>query len=121
MINAAFIQVAQEISRTIIVVMIDSKRVRPLERTAEVMTEDRDLWVVPRYEKLHLINILSLQRQLAALEARVIATANCEGHMEYGNGCPASCTPQADPLPELQKVLRAYGTSADSFHETRLI
>lgn len=95
--------------------MNDSMRILPLSRTAEVMTEDSDLWVVPRYEKLHLINILALERQLAALQSRLASTLKCEAHEDKGQGCSPSCLPRIDVLPQLQSTLKAYGNLANCF------
>ena len=89
--------------------MDSTQPILPLERTAEVMTQDNDLWVVPRYEKLHLVNILALERQLSALESRMTATINCEVHRDKGQRCSPSCSPEIDLLPELQRTIKAYG------------
>ena len=101
--------------------MNNSKRLLLLKRSAEVMTHDRDLWVVPRYEELHLINILALERQLSALESRMSATLGCEVHRNRGQACLPLCNPEIDLLPELQRMVKAYGNPADRFYKRQLM
>lgn len=101
--------------------MNNSKHLFLLKRSAEVMSLDRNLWVVPRYEELHLTNILALKRQLSALESRMTATLRCEVHRNRGQACLPSCNPETDLLPELQRMVKAYGNPADRFYKRRLM
>ena len=92
--------------------MDNSEQILPLRRTADEMLLDSDLWVVPRYEELHLINILALQRRLSAFEHQANTLYECEVRQNNGQECPPSCSHhQSNFFPELQQTLKAYGNS----------
>lgn len=92
-----------------------------IQRTAQVMTTDSDLWVVPRYEKLHLINILALQQQLSSLEGRIQGAAKCEYQRHKPQDCSSSCAVPNDVLLELQTTIKAFGKPINLSQDAPLI
>lgn len=89
--------------------MENPKRMASLKDIAKVMTTDSDLWVMPRYEELHLINILALEQRLSTLGKRLEAAVKCESHQDMTQRCSPSCVLPEDVLPDLQSTIKAFG------------
>jgi hypothetical protein len=51
-------------------------RCRELFEIANLYSQDADLWVFRRFDRLHLFNILHLQRRLTQLEADLLRLGN---------------------------------------------
>ncbi|KAH7388837.1 hypothetical protein BKA66DRAFT_569151 [Pyrenochaeta sp. MPI-SDFR-AT-0127] len=87
-----------------------------LNNTAGLMTQDRDLWITSRYERLHLINILAIQQRLSALESEIDGIVKYEKCFTDGEECgsPLPSERSEEILDEVQKTTKAYGDAIAS-------
>jgi hypothetical protein len=87
-----------------------------LDYSAKWMYKDPDLWVFRRFGRLHLFNVLCLQRRLTELEERV---RRCmweneeEGYQTLSDDQKVVQT----LLPDIQRTLKDYGMSAVPSYE----
>jgi hypothetical protein len=76
-------------------------------QTADFMSFDHDLWLCPRFEKLHVFNIMALQDRLSKLEKKLIAS--------YSNEEPAGTEswPNDDVqlVKDIRETIKAYGSA----------
>ena len=76
--------------------------VAPQKRLARYMSDDTDLWIFQRFDRLHLFSILYLQQKLANLEERLDQVVP-EGEWECD-------LPEFERLmPEIETTLQKYG------------
>ncbi|OCK85226.1 hypothetical protein K432DRAFT_421928 [Lepidopterella palustris CBS 459.81] len=82
-----------------------------LSENANWMTQDRDLWLFRRYEKLHIFNILSLQQRLATLEQQLERNVDAEWRGEGEQRAAVGCLPKSQDnalVTEIQTAVKAY-------------
>jgi hypothetical protein len=79
--------------------MMKHKEIRQLDSIARFMTGDNDLWVANGFERLHIINILAIQKRMIALEEEL---NQYNEHKQYLNGHRAN-----DPNPRDSQDLLA--------------
>ncbi|KAH8725999.1 hypothetical protein GQ44DRAFT_795282 [Phaeosphaeriaceae sp. PMI808] len=90
-----------------------------LKKIASLMTTDSDLWVVPRYERLHLINILAIQRQMSALERDVEDAADYENRRNRTQVCSSPTSSSEEVLSKLQDTIKKYDDAILAFAAIR--
>jgi hypothetical protein len=76
-------------------------------KAAEFMSEDKDLWLCPRFDKLHMFNIMALQDRLSKLEMELIDGYSKEEPML------TEPWPQADVtlVTNIRETVKAYGSA----------
>lgn len=77
---------------------------------AGFMTLDRDLWIASRYERLQLINLLSIQQRLSNLEQDINDVVKYERGLVTGEVCKPPEKSSTTLLIDLEKTIKAYGT-----------
>jgi hypothetical protein len=87
-----------------------------LDYSAKWMYKDPDLWVFRRFGRLHLFNVLCLQRRLTELEERARRSMwenEEEGYQTLSEDQKVVQT----LLPDIQRTLKDYGMSAVPSYE----
>jgi hypothetical protein len=92
--------------------MVVTSEVCELNRIAAFMTGDSDLWVTGRFEKLHLINLLSIQRRLSDLEEEINGHVLYEWHLSGHEPQPKPTRTSEEIFADLQVAIKAYSNSA---------
>jgi hypothetical protein len=82
-----------------------------LNSIAGFMTGDSDLWVTSRFERLHLINLLSIQRRLSGLEEEVNSHVLYEQYLSGRGSHPKPTRTSEEILADLQGATKAYSKS----------
>lgn len=80
-----------------------------LYRIAGYMTKDSDLWMSRRYERLHILNILALQRRLSILEHHLDEIVGYEEDQANGRESLKPEKTSEALLAEIQDTVKAYG------------
>jgi hypothetical protein len=75
---------------------------------AGFMTGDSDLWVTGRFERLHLINLLSIQGRLLNLEEEINDHVSYEQHLIGHQPHPKPLRTSEEILADLQTTVKAY-------------
>jgi hypothetical protein len=79
-----------------------------LNNIAGFMTGDSDLWVTGRFERLHLINLLSIQRRLSNLEEEINSHVLYERYMIGHEPHPKPTRTSEEILTDLQSTIKEY-------------
>jgi hypothetical protein len=82
-----------------------------LNSIAGFMTGDSDLWVTSRFERLHFINLLSIQRRLSSLEEEVNSHVLYEQYLSGRGSQPKPTRTSEEILADLQSTTKAYSKS----------
>ncbi|KAF2124404.1 hypothetical protein P153DRAFT_401030 [Dothidotthia symphoricarpi CBS 119687] len=85
-----------------------------LNSIAGFMTGDSDLWITSRFERLHLINLLSIQRQLSNLEEEINDHVLYERHLVGHEPHPKPTRVSKEIFADLQGTIKAYGDAISS-------
>jgi hypothetical protein len=86
-------------------VMSAATSVHEILGAAEFMSKDSDLWLCPRFERLHIFNIMALQDRLSELDMELM-----EG---FSKDEPrlTEARPGADIVKDICKSIKAYGST----------
>jgi hypothetical protein len=79
-----------------------------LNSIADFMTGDSDLWVTGRFEKLHLINLLSIQGRLSNLEEEINGHVLYEQYLIGRDPHPEPTRTSEELFADLQATIKAY-------------
>lgn len=94
--------------------MMKHHEIRQLDGIASFMTGDNDLWVTNRFERLHLINLLAIQKRMIALEEEFNHHAE---YQQYLNGHTGNVLKPRDSqglLADLKTTIQEYSNVIDS-------
>jgi hypothetical protein len=86
-----------------------TSEIHRLNSIAGFMTGDSDLWVTGRFERLHLINLLSIQVRLSNLEEEVNGHVLYEQHLIGHEPHPKPTRTSEEIFADLQITIKAYG------------
>lgn len=85
-----------------------------LNEIAGFMTVDSDFWVASRFQRLHLINLLSAQQRLSAIEQDIDDHVRYENCLTDGLPCPTPTKPSVQLFEELRDCINAYSTTSST-------
>jgi|TARA_R110002003_G_scaffold296_5_gene18637 hypothetical protein len=89
--------------------MMNTNELVRLDKIADYISGDSDLWITSRYERLHLINLLAAQERLSRIDQDINEHLNLENCLINGEQRIEPRKPSAQILSELRDAIKAYG------------
>jgi hypothetical protein len=93
-----------------------TSEIHRLNSIAGFMTGDSDLWVTGRFERLHLINLLSIQGRLSNLEEEINGHVLYEQYLIGHEPHPKPIRTSEEIFADLQITIKAYGKRSPLFN-----
>jgi hypothetical protein len=88
--------------------MMVTSEIYKLNSIVDFMTGDSDLWVTGRFERLHLMNLLSIQGRLSNLEDEINGHVLYEQYLIGHEPHPKPTRTSEELFADLQTTIKAY-------------
>jgi hypothetical protein len=95
--------------------MMVTSEIYKLNSIVDFMTGDSDLWVTGRFERLHLMNLLSIQGRLSNLEDEINGHVLYEQYLIGHEPHPKPTRTSEELFADLQTTIKAYSKIAPLF------